>query len=45
MARRIVFLNSQGTAITQTEDHVVQVVRRDHPNTVKLDGIDRVGSR
>ena len=42
MATRIVFLNGQETAVTETEDEVVQTVRRDHPNPVKLEGIDGV---
>jgi hypothetical protein len=42
MATRIVLLNGQETAITGTEDKVVQVVRRGHPNQVKLEGIDGV---
>jgi hypothetical protein len=42
MATRIVFLNDQKTAVTQTEDQVVQTVRRDYPNQVKLEGIDGV---
>jgi hypothetical protein len=42
MATRIVFLNGQETAVTGTEDEVVQVVRRCHPNQVKLEGIDAV---
>jgi hypothetical protein len=29
-------------AVTETEDEVVQAVRRDHPNPVKLEGIDGV---
>ena len=42
MATRSVFLNGQETAVTETEDKVVQAVRRDHPNPVKLEGIDGV---
>ena len=42
MATRIVFRNGQETAVTETEDQVVQAVRRDHPNPVKLEGIDGV---
>jgi uncharacterized protein YlzI (FlbEa/FlbD family) len=40
MATRIVFLNSQETTVTETEEEVVQAVRRDHPNPVKLEGLD-----
>ena len=42
MATRSVFLNGQETAVTETEDEVVQTARRDHPNPVKLEGIDGV---
>ncbi len=42
MATRIVFRNDQETAVTETEDGVVQAVRRDHPNRVKVEGIDGV---
>jgi hypothetical protein len=35
-------VNGQETAITGTEDKVVQVVSRGHPNQVKLEGIDGV---
>jgi uncharacterized protein YlzI (FlbEa/FlbD family) len=42
MATRIVFLNGQETTVTETEDQVVQAVRRDHPNPVKLEGVDGV---
>ncbi|HTP19050.1 MAG TPA: hypothetical protein VMJ65_05565 [Solirubrobacteraceae bacterium] len=42
MATRIVFLNGQETAVTGTEDEVVQVVRRGHSDQVKLEGIDGV---
>jgi hypothetical protein len=42
MAMRTVFLNGQETAVTGTEDEVVQVVRRGHSNQVKLEGIDGV---
>lgn len=34
---RIVFLNGQETKVTGAEDEVVQVVRGDHPNPVKLE--------
>ena len=40
MATQSVFLNGQETAVTETEDEVVLAVRRDHPNPVKLEGID-----
>jgi uncharacterized protein YlzI (FlbEa/FlbD family) len=40
MATRILFLNGQETAVTETEDEVVQAIRRDHPNPVKLEGLD-----
>jgi hypothetical protein len=42
MTTRIVFLNGQETAVNETEDQVVQAVRRDRPNPVKLEGIDGV---
>jgi hypothetical protein len=42
MATRIVFLNGQETSVIETEAEVVQAVRRDHPNPVKLEGIDGV---
>ena len=42
MATQIVFLNGQETIVTETEDQVVQAVRRDHPNPVKLEGVDGV---
>jgi uncharacterized protein YlzI (FlbEa/FlbD family) len=42
MATRIVFLNGQETTVTQTEDEVVEAVRRDHPNPVKLEGVDGI---
>jgi hypothetical protein len=42
MATRSIFRNGQETAVTKTEDEVVQAVRRDHPNPVKLEGIDGV---
>ena len=43
MATRIVFLNGEETMVTETEDQVVQAVRRDHPNPVKLEGVDDHG--
>ena len=42
MATRIVFLNGQETAVAETEDQVVEGVRRDHPNPVKLEGVDGI---
>jgi hypothetical protein len=38
MATRIVFINGQETAVTETESEVVGAIRRDHPNPVKLEG-------
>jgi uncharacterized protein YlzI (FlbEa/FlbD family) len=40
MATRIVFLGGQETTVTETEEEVVQAVRRDHPNPVKLECLD-----
>ena len=40
MATRIVFLNGQDTTVTETEDQVVEAIRRDHPNPVKLEGVE-----
>ena len=40
MATRIVFTNGQETPVTETESEVVQAIRRDHPNPVKLEGLD-----
>jgi hypothetical protein len=42
MATPIVFLSGHETAVTGTEDEVVQVVRRGHSNQVNLEGIDGV---
>ena len=42
MATQIVFLNGQQTTVTESEDQVVQAVRRDHPNPIKLEGVDGV---
>jgi uncharacterized protein YlzI (FlbEa/FlbD family) len=42
MATRIVFINGNETAVTETESEVVQAIRRDHPNPVKLEGLDGV---
>jgi hypothetical protein len=40
MATRIVFLGGHGTTVTETEEEVGRAVRRDHPNPVKLEGLD-----
>jgi uncharacterized protein YlzI (FlbEa/FlbD family) len=37
-----VFLNGEETTVTETEDQVVEAVRRDHPNPVKLAGVDGI---
>ena len=42
MATRIVFLCGQETAVTGNADGVVGVVRRGHPNQVRLEGIEGV---
>jgi uncharacterized protein YlzI (FlbEa/FlbD family) len=42
MATRIEFLNGQETMVSETEDQVVEAVRRDHPNPVKLEGVDGI---
>ena len=42
MATQNVFLNGQETTVTQTEDQVVEGVRLDHPNPVKLEGVDGI---
>jgi hypothetical protein len=42
MATRIVFLNGLEMTVTETEDQVVEAVRRDHPYPVKLEGVDGV---
>ena len=42
MATRIVYVNGQETVVTETEDQVVEAVRRDHPNPVKLERFDRI---
>jgi hypothetical protein len=42
MATRIVFLNSQETAVTGTQDEVWRVVGRGHPNRARLEGVDSV---
>jgi uncharacterized protein (DUF2267 family) len=41
MATRIVFLNGQETTVTETEDQVVQAVRRDHPYPAMANDTDR----
>jgi uncharacterized protein YlzI (FlbEa/FlbD family) len=40
MATHIMFLSGQETTVKENEDQVVQAVRRDHPNPVKLEGVD-----
>lgn len=40
MATRIVFHGGQETTVTENEDEVVAAIRRDHPNPVKLEGVD-----
>ena len=40
MATRITFVGGQETTVSETEDQVVQAIRRDHPNPVKLEGVD-----
>jgi hypothetical protein len=40
MATRIVFAGGQETAVSENQDQVVSAVRRDHPNPVKLEGVD-----
>ncbi len=40
MATRIVLLGGHETTVTETEEEVVRAVRRDHPNPVKLEGLD-----
>jgi hypothetical protein len=40
MPSRIVFLSGQETAVAENESDVVAAVRRDHPNPVKLEGLD-----
>jgi hypothetical protein len=42
IAMRIVLPSGQETAVTGTEDPLVQAVRRGHPNPVGLEGIDGV---
>jgi hypothetical protein len=40
MATRIVFAGGQEAAVSENQDQVVSAVRRDHPNPVKLEGVD-----
>jgi hypothetical protein len=40
MATQILFLNDHETTVAENEDEVVAAVRRDHPNPVKLEGMD-----
>jgi hypothetical protein len=40
MATRIVFVNGQETSVAESEDQLVAAIRRDHPNPVKLEGLD-----
>jgi hypothetical protein len=40
MPSRIVFLGGQETTVTENESDVVAAVPRDHPNPVKLEGMD-----
>ena len=40
MATRIMFLGGQETTVNETEDQVVQAIRHDHPDPVKLEGVD-----
>ena len=40
MATRIVFAGGQETAVSENQEQVVSAVRRDHPNPVKLEGVD-----
>ena len=42
MATRILFISGQETTVTESEADVVAAVRRDHPNPVKLEGMDGV---
>ena len=42
MATRNVFLSGQETTVAETEDQVVEAPSRDHPNPVKLGGVDGV---
>ena len=40
MATRMVFAGGQEAAVSENQDQVVSAVRRDHPNPVKLEGVD-----
>jgi hypothetical protein len=40
MATRISFDSGQSTTVIESEDQVVEAVRRDHPNPVKLESMD-----
>jgi hypothetical protein len=40
MPTRILFLNDTETTVAENEADVVAAVRRDHPNPVKLEGMD-----
>jgi hypothetical protein len=40
MATKIQFLTGHETTVTENEADVVAAVRRDHPNPVKLEGMD-----
>jgi hypothetical protein len=40
MPTHILFISGQDTTVTENEDEVVAAVRRDHPNPVKLEGMD-----
>jgi uncharacterized protein YlzI (FlbEa/FlbD family) len=42
MATHIAFVNGQETSVTENESEVVQAIRREHPNPVKLAGLDGV---
>jgi hypothetical protein len=40
MSTRIVFAGGQESTVLENESEVVDAVRRDHPNPVKLEGTD-----
>jgi hypothetical protein len=40
MATRISFDSGQSTTVIESEDQVVEAVRRDHPNPVRLESMD-----
>ena len=42
MPTHIAFVNGQEADVTETESEVVQAIRRDHPNPVKLAGLDGI---